>query len=135
MSNGIVEDGLKGKESKGMVNDPRINGKGSSQRDRRVWSSVMGIDVKGEMRMELKVLYMNAQSIRSKVDELEAQLEVGRYDIVGITETWLQEDRAWELNIQGYTSYRKDRQVGRGGGVSSAGEGWNSVPCEGRHRD
>ena len=101
----MFQGGDKGKESKWIVNDPRINGKGSSQRDRRVWPSVIGIDVKGEMRKELKVLFLNAQSIRSKVDEFEAQLEVGRYDIVGITETWLQEGRAWELNIQGYTSY------------------------------
>ncbi|XP_059845547.1 uncharacterized protein LOC132404945 [Hypanus sabinus] len=74
--------------------------------------------MKGEGSTELKVLYMNARSIRNKVDELEAQLEIGKYNVVGITETWLQADRAWEMNIQGYTSYRKERLTGRGGGVA-----------------
>ena len=51
------------------------------------------------------------------MDELEAQLEIGKYDVVGITETWLQEGHCWELNIQGYSSCRKDREVGTGGGI------------------
>jgi len=37
---------------------------------------------------------------------------------VGITETLLQGDQRWDLNIQGYVSYRKDRQLGRGIGVA-----------------
>ncbi|XP_059802213.1 uncharacterized protein LOC132378916 [Hypanus sabinus] len=74
--------------------------------------------MKGEGSTELKVLYMNALSIRNKVDELEAQLEIGKYNVVGITETRLQADRAWEMNIQGYTSYRKDRLTGKRGGVA-----------------
>lgn len=47
-----------------------------------------------------------------------AHLEIGSYDVVGITEMWLQEDQNWELNHQGYTSNRNDRQVGRGNGVA-----------------
>ncbi|XP_078410452.1 uncharacterized protein LOC144687812 [Cetorhinus maximus] len=73
---------------------------------------------KGTGNTGLKVLYLNARSIRNKVNELVAQIKIGRYDVVGITVTWLQGDQEWELNIQGYTSYRKDRQVGRGGGVA-----------------
>jgi len=64
------------------------------------------------------VLYLNARSVRIQINELVAQIEIGRYDVVGITETWLQGVQDWELNIQGFTSYRKDRQVGRGGGVA-----------------
>ena len=68
-----------------MVNDPRINGKESSQRDRRVWPSVIGIDVKGTtcqhncirsksvVKTSLKALCLNARSIRNKVDELNVQ--------------------------------------------------------------
>ena len=40
------------------------------------------------------------------------------YDIVGIRETWLQGDQGWELNIEGYSMFRKDRQKGKGGGVA-----------------
>ncbi|XP_059821148.1 uncharacterized protein LOC132391675 isoform X2 [Hypanus sabinus] len=40
------------------------------------------------------------------------QLQIGKYDIVAITETWLKDACLWELNIQGYTVFRKDRQDG-----------------------
>ena len=73
---------------------------------------------KGTVNRELKVLYLNARSVRNKVDELVAQIVTGRYDVVGITETWLQGVQDWQLNIQGFTTYRKDREVGRGGGVA-----------------
>ena len=43
---------------------------------------------------------MNAPCIRNKVDELEAQLEIGKYDAVGITEKWLPANRDWGMNIQ-----------------------------------
>ena len=46
-----------------------------------------------------------------------AKVEIGRYNVVGITEMWLQGDQGWDLNIQGYVSYRKDRQMGKGGGL------------------
>ncbi|XP_059827241.1 uncharacterized protein LOC132394851 [Hypanus sabinus] len=42
----------------------------------------------------------------------------GQYDLVGITETWLQGDQTWEMNVQGYTCYHRDRNVGREGGVA-----------------
>lgn len=32
------------------------------------------------------MLYFNSLSIRNKVDELIAQLEIGRYEVVGIME-------------------------------------------------
>ena len=66
----------------------------------------------------LRVLNLNAHSIRNKVNELVAHIEIGQYDVVGITKTWLQGDQGWDLNIQGYVSYRKDRQMGKGGGVA-----------------
>uniref|UniRef100_UPI00398EB4CB uncharacterized protein isoform X1 n=1 Tax=Pristiophorus japonicus TaxID=55135 RepID=UPI00398EB4CB len=40
------------------------------------------------------------------------------YEVIGITETWLQGDQGWELNIQGYSTFRKDGQRGKGGGVA-----------------
>ena len=66
----------------------------------------------------LRVLYPNACNIQNKVNELVAHIEIGRYDVVGITETWLQGDQGWDLNSQGYVSDRKDRQLGKGGGVA-----------------
>ncbi|XP_059824367.1 hydroxyacid oxidase 2 isoform X1 [Hypanus sabinus] len=71
-----------------------------------------------ERRNGLRILYLNARSVRNKTDELEAQVKMGNYDIVGITETWLQGDQAWELSVPGYTCYRRDRNMGRGGGVA-----------------
>ena len=71
-----------------------------------------------ERRNGLRILYLNARSVRNKADELEAQMKMGNYDIVGITETWLQGDQAWELSVPGYTCYRRDRNMGRGGGVA-----------------
>ena len=52
----------------------------------------------------LRVLYLNTRSIRNKVNELVAHIEIGRYDVVGVSETWLQGDQGWDLNIQGYVS-------------------------------
>ena len=71
-----------------------------------------------ERKNGLRILYLNARSVRNKADELEAQMNMGNYDIVGITETWLQGDQAWELSVPGYTCYRRDRNMGRGGGVA-----------------
>ena len=53
-----------------------------------------------------------------EVDELIAQIDVNGYDIIGITETWLQGDQGWELSVLGYSVFRKDRHKGTGGGVA-----------------
>ncbi|XP_059846738.1 uncharacterized protein LOC132405715 [Hypanus sabinus] len=74
-----------------------------------------------ERRNGLRILYLNACSVRNKTDELEAQMKMGNYDIVGVTETWLQGDQAWELGVPGYTCYRRDRNMGRGGVVALLG--------------
>ena len=78
----------------------------------------IGSVLSNEMRNGLKILYLNARSVRNKADELEAQMKIGNYDIVGITETWQQGDQAWELSVPGYTCYCRDRNMGRGGGVA-----------------
>jgi len=48
---------------------------------------------RGTSRTRLKTLYQNARSIRNKVNELTVQIEINGYDLVGIAETWLLEDR------------------------------------------
>ena len=65
---------------------------------------------------------LNARSIRNKVDELKVQIAINDYAIVGITETWLQDDQVWELNIQGYSIFRRDRRVRKRRWGSVAGE-------------
>eukprot|EP00061_Rhincodon_typus_P000009 g10035.t1 len=61
-------------------------------------------------KASVKGLYLNARSIRNKVDELTGQIITNEYDLVAITETWLQDGHDWELSIQGYQTIRKDRQ-------------------------
>jgi predicted ATPase len=56
-----------------------------------------------------------------KVDELSIYANSQNLHLIGIAETWLNEsiDNS-EINIDGYTLYRKDRadvKAGRGGGV------------------
>ena len=74
------------------------------------------LDSKGTM--SIRSLYLNARSIRNKVDELVVQISTKGCDLVAITETWLQGGDDWELNIQGFQVIRKDRQEGKGGGVA-----------------
>ena len=57
-------------------------------------------------------------AFETRGDELTAQIMANGYDLVAITETWLQDGHDWELNIQGYQTVRKDRQEGKGGGVA-----------------
>ena len=76
------------------------------------------IRAKSVVKTSLKALCVDARSIRNKVDELNVQIVINEYDIVGITETWLQGDQGWELNIQGYSIFRRDRQERKGGGVA-----------------
>lgn len=51
------------------------------------------------------------------MDDLVAPLQVIKYDVVAITELWLKDSCSWELRVQGYTLYQRDRKVGREGGT------------------
>jgi hypothetical protein len=76
---------------------------------------------RNEGDVALKCFYVNARSIINKREELEVYIIEEEPDVVGITETWAQENIGdAELCIQGYTMFRRDRTVGikqRGGGV------------------
>ena len=71
----------------------------------------------------LNCMYTNARSImsNSKRDEIKLLLKTQDIDILGITESWTHMDiEDTELNIEGYTMFRKDRNNPdkiRGGGV------------------
>ena len=50
----------------------------------------------------LKCIYFNARSIVRKVDELTAWIDTWKYDVVAISETWLQEGSDWQLKNPGF---------------------------------
>ncbi|CAJ0923047.1 unnamed protein product [Ranitomeya imitator] len=71
----------------------------------------------GTKQNPLNCMLANARSLTNKMEELEAEISTGNFDIVGITETWLDESYDWAVNLQGYSLFRKDRKNRRGGGV------------------
>ena len=71
---------------------------------------------------KLSCLYLNARSIVNKHKELELYVLDKKFDIVGITETWMNSSISdSEMSISGYTLHRNDRndaEKHRGGGVA-----------------
>ncbi|XP_073519598.1 uncharacterized protein [Phyllobates terribilis] len=71
----------------------------------------------GTKQNRVNCVLANARSLTNKMDELEAEISTGNYDIVGITETWLDESYDWAVNLQRYSLFRRDRRNRKGGGV------------------
>ena len=72
------------------------------------------------MRNNIRVLYVNSRSLRNKFSELEEAVLTENYDIIGLTETWLNleaRDYLAEYNIPGYTIFEKSRVNRNGGGI------------------
>ena len=68
----------------------------------------------------MKILYANARSLRNKFTDLEEVAFTENYDVIGITETWLNtENRDFlaEYKLPGYTTFEKSRTDKNGGGV------------------
>jgi exonuclease III len=66
----------------------------------------------------LKVMYFNAQSIINKRNEFEVLVDEYKPDIIGISETWANDQiLEAELRLDGYYIFRRDRVGKRGGGV------------------
>jgi hypothetical protein len=68
----------------------------------------------------LRIVYVNARSVRNKFDEIEEMLK-GMQDtihILVIAETWLNEGEESFYNIAGYQSTFASRVNGKGGGVA-----------------
>ena len=63
---------------------------------------------------KLKCLYTNAHSMGNKQEELEAVVQLGKYDLIAIMETWWDESHNWNLLIEDYRLFRRDRQGMRG---------------------
>lgn len=60
---------------------------------------------------QLKCLFA---STCNKQEELEATVQLENYDLIGVTETWLDKAHDWSAAVSGYKLFRRDRQ-GRGG--------------------
>lgn len=71
---------------------------------------------------KLSCLYLNARSIVNKHNELEMYVLEKHFDIIGLTETWMNcSILDSEMSISGYTLHRNDRkdtEKHRGGGVA-----------------
>ena len=67
----------------------------------------------------VKCIYENARSVMNKLDYLRAEVQVIDPDIIAISESWTNESIGdSELNLTGYTLFRKDRELDiKGGGV------------------
>uniref|UniRef100_A0A803JAV9 Reverse transcriptase domain-containing protein n=1 Tax=Xenopus tropicalis TaxID=8364 RepID=A0A803JAV9_XENTR len=59
----------------------------------------------------------NARSLSGKLGELQAIACIENYDLIGITETWWDDKCDWAANLNGYTLFRRDREIKKGGGV------------------
>jgi len=66
----------------------------------------------------LKFLYTNANSLFNKMPELRDIIVDKKCEVIGITQTWatLAINDA-KLCIEGYTMFRKDRSIFKGGGL------------------
>ena len=70
------------------------------------------------VQKNLRILYFNARSLYPKLDELSAQCDIEKPDVVCLTETWLSEDiMESECAIPGYRCVRCDRNR-HGGGIA-----------------
>ena len=68
-------------------------------------------------KAEIKCVCMNARSIINKKNELNIMVDDIKPHIIGITESWANDDITdAELGLEGYVMFRKDR-IGRRGGV------------------
>ena len=85
-----------------------------------------------KIRLKLKGIYMNARSIRNKVNEFKSYVEAEDLDIIIVTETWVkysrvegntfsERDQLSEFQINRYELFsyeRKGREGGGGGALS-----------------
>ena len=66
----------------------------------------------------IKCVCLNARSILNKKTELNIMVDDIKRHIIGITESWANNDITYaELGLEGYVMFRKDKMGRRGGGV------------------
>ena len=73
----------------------------------------------GQVKKQLKFLYLNARSLINKFDEFVATIQALNADVVGVTENWANDNIFnYEISVEGYKLFRHDRPTGnKGGGV------------------
>ena len=70
----------------------------------------------GTSKEEIKCVCLNARSIINKNNELNIMVDDVKPLIIGITESWANNDITYaELGLEGYVMFRKER-IGRRGG-------------------
>ena len=77
---------------------------------------------------KLKCLYTSAHSMGNKEEEVKTVAQLGKYDLIAITETQWDKSQSWNTLIEGYRLCRRDRQGRRGGGVALYVRKW--VDCK-----
>jgi len=65
-----------------------------------------------------KCLCTSTRSMGNKQEELEAIVLLESYDLIAIMETWWDESHDWNVTLDGYRLFRRDRRGRRGGGVA-----------------
>ena len=69
-------------------------------------------------KSEIKCVCLNTRSIINKKTELNIMVDDIKPHIIGITESWANNDITnAELGLEGYVMFRKDRIGRRGGGI------------------
>ena len=89
------------------------------------------------MIAQQKCLYTNAHSMGNKQEELETMVQLDKYDLVAIMETWWDESYNWNTGIEGYKLFRIDRWGRKGGSVAlyiREGIDCEEMPLRNRHR-
>ena len=72
----------------------------------------------GTSKEEIKCVCLNARRIINKKNELNLMVDDIKPHIIGITESWANNDITdAELGLEGYVMFRKDRLGRRRGGV------------------
>jgi len=64
----------------------------------------------------------------NKQEELETMVQLGKYDLIAIMETWWDELHSWNTLTEYYSLFRRDRQGRRGSRVALYVRKW--MDCE-----
>lgn len=66
----------------------------------------------------LKCFYIDAGSMKNKLDELEVLVSAQSNSTLALSETWWNGCHNWRGGMEGYGQFRRDRQGRQGGGVT-----------------
>ena len=73
----------------------------------------------------LKCVYFNSRSVRNKVGELAAWVATWDFDVVAISETWIEQGQEWLMQVPGFKCFSKIREGGkRRGRCGIVSQGW-----------